>query len=184
MSTTLRIVPITLGAANTLVWHYHRHHRPVVGHKFSLGVVDDTGLLRGAVIVGRPVARMLDDGRACEVTRLVTDGYANACSALYGAARRVARAMGYEAILTYTLASESGTSLHAAGWVCMGGAGGGSWSVPSRPRRDRHPLERKTRWEVRFTAASDDPGASYRLPDTCAPVGQSSLFTEQEMVAG
>ena len=75
------------------------------------------GLLVGAAIAGRPVSRMLDNGQTIEVTRLVSDGTPNACSCLLGAMRRVARAMGYARIITYTLASESGTSLRAAGWT-------------------------------------------------------------------
>ena len=69
----LRIVPATLKQANALVRRWHRHHGPVVGHKFSLAVVDEAGRVRGAAIVGRPVARSLDDGWTAEVARVVTD---------------------------------------------------------------------------------------------------------------
>jgi len=78
----VNLVPLTLAAANDFVAAHHRHHRPVVGHRFSIGA-QDGGVLVGAAIVGRPVARHLDDGFTAEVTRLVTDGTKNACSMLY-----------------------------------------------------------------------------------------------------
>lgn len=80
---------IALADANDFVARLHRHHKPVVGHLFSLGAVLD-GKLVGVAIVGRPVARMRDDGLTAEVTRLCTDGTDNACSFLYGAAARAA----------------------------------------------------------------------------------------------
>jgi hypothetical protein len=144
----LQIVPMDLDAANAFVSVHHRHHQAVVGHKFSLGAMDDAGTLRGVAIVGRPVARMLDDGWTLEVTRVATDGCANACSALYGAAWRACRAMGYRKLVTYTLDTEPGTSLRAAGWRVVGTTPGRSWSVPSRPRLDKHPLQPKIRWEM------------------------------------
>lgn len=105
---TLRIVPIDLAEANDFVFRLHRHNDPVPGAKFSIGVEDDGGL-RGVAIVGRPVAPALQRNRfACEVRRVCTDGARNACSALYGAARRAARAMGFREIYTYTLPEEGG----------------------------------------------------------------------------
>lgn len=144
----LTIVPLSLASANEYVRQYHRHHVPVIGHKFSIGVVDDEGALRGAAIVGRPVSRIRDDGLTLEVTRLVTDGCRNACSALYAAAWRAAKAMGYQRIGTYILADEPGTSLKAAGWKCLYETPGRSWDVPSRPREDKHPLGARTLWEA------------------------------------
>jgi hypothetical protein len=103
----------------------------------------------GVVIVGRPVARRRDDGLTAEVTRLcVLEGEPNACSFLYGKAARAALAMGFRRIGTYTLKSEPGTSLKAAGWVCLGERGGGSWERRSRPRADKHPTEQKLLWEA------------------------------------
>jgi hypothetical protein len=144
---SLLILPIELAEANAFVRQHHRHHGPVVGHKFSLGVSDGEQI-RGVAIVGRPVSRMLDDGLTLEVSRVATDGTKNAASCLYGAARRACFALGYRRLVTYTLPSESGASLRAAGYRCLGEAGGGSWSVPSRPRVDKHPLQRKLRWEL------------------------------------
>ena len=91
---------------------------------------------------------MLQDGWTAEVTRLCAlEGHPNACSMLYAAAWRACRALGYRRLITYTLASEHGGSVRAAGWREVGAAGGGSWSKPSRPRVDKAPLEQKTLWE-------------------------------------
>ena len=147
MSAKLELRKVELSEANDFVRVLHRHHRPVVGHKFSLGAVSDETLV-GVAIVGRPVSRMRDDGNTLEVTRLCTDGTRNACSFLYGAAARACFALGYRRIGTYLLASETGASVLAAGWRCLGERGGGSWSVPSRPRKDRHPLEKKQLFEI------------------------------------
>lgn len=138
--------PLHLRQSNAYVTEFHRHHSKVSTHKFSLGAYDDQDKLIGVVIVGRPVARMLDDCMTAEVNRLCTDGTPNACSFLYGAAAQVAKAMGYRSIITYILASEPGTTLKAAGWINEGKAGGGTWDRPSRPHVDKHPLEPKTRW--------------------------------------
>ena len=115
----LELIPMSLAAANGFVAEHHRHHKPVRGHKFSLGCMAD-GRLVGVAIVGRPVSRYLDDGLTLEVNRLCTDGTKNACSFLYGAAARAAKVMGYRKIITYILDTESGTSLRLA----MCGAGG------------------------------------------------------------
>jgi hypothetical protein len=147
----LVIVPLALDEANAAVERWHRHHRPVVGHKFSLGCESPTGLC-GAAIVGRPVARMVDDGWTLEVCRVATDGTKNASSMLYGAARRATFALGYRRLITYTLPSESGSSLRAAGYRMIGAAGGGSWSRPSRPRIDKAPLQEKIQWDASRTA--------------------------------
>lgn len=146
--TRLKIIPLPLSDANEFVARHHRHHQSVVGHKFSLGVVDAEGALRGVAIVGRPVARGRDDGRTLEVTRLATDGCPNACSALYSAAWRAGRAMGYERIGTYILACEPGTSLRAAGWRPVHRVRGRSWDTPSRRRTDQHPTVDKVLWEA------------------------------------
>lgn len=148
MTDKLSIIPCELSEANAFVNQHHRHHKAVVGHKFSIAVIDEAEVIRGVAIVGRPVARMLDNGLTLEVTRVATDGCANACSALYGACRRAAFALGYKRLITYTLDTEPGTSIVASGWKLIGEAGGGSWSHKSRPRVDKHPLQGKLRWEV------------------------------------
>jgi hypothetical protein len=142
---SLRIVPVTLEDANDFVRRFHRHSRPVLGSKFAIGVKKPCGFcegrghsqefmvstpcpacqqrggstdeLAGVAIVGRPVARLLDDGLTAEITRVCTDGTRNACSMLYGACRKAAKAMGHERIFTYTLPEEGGASLKAAGFI-------------------------------------------------------------------
>ena len=146
MSGRLSHVRIELADANAFVTAHHRHHKPVVGHRFSIGAVRD-GELVGVAIVGRPVARMRDDGLTVEVTRLCTDGTKDACSFLYGACARAAFALGFKRIGTYILASEPGTSLQAAGWRMIGETAGGSWSRPSRGRIDKHPTQPKFLFE-------------------------------------
>ena len=82
---------MALKEANAFVSEYHRHHGPVTGHRFSLACVqrEDQGLC-GVAIVGRPLARKINDETTVEVLRLCTDGTPNACSALYGACLRAA----------------------------------------------------------------------------------------------
>lgn len=136
---------MVLSEANAFVALHHRHHKPVPGAKFCIGVaVND--VIVGVAIVGRPISRMLDDGWTLEVNRTCTDGTKNANSMLYGACRRAAFALGYRKLITYTLPSESGASLKAAGWKCLGEAGGGKWSRKSRPRVDTHPTQTKLKW--------------------------------------
>lgn len=133
---TLQLVPIDLDTANRFVAMWHRHNGPVVGHKYSIGVAHDDQLV-GVIIIGRPVARHLDDGRTLEVTRSATDGTKNANSMLYAAAWRTASSLGYRRLITYTQGDESGVSLHAAGWrVIAERPARKGWDVPSRPRDD------------------------------------------------
>lgn len=148
MSDRLRVVPITFAEARVYVRSHHRHHLPPLSHLFSIAAAIDDQIV-GVAIIGRPVARMAQDGTTCEVTRLATDGTPNACSFLYRAAWRAARSLGYRRLLTYTLSTEPGTSLRAARMTLIGEAGGGSWSRKSRPRVDTHPLQRKLAWEIR-----------------------------------
>lgn len=142
----LAAAPIDFADAAEFVRLHHRHHTPPVGHKFSIAAMDGEQLV-GVVIVGRPVARRRDDGMTLEVTRLCTAGHRNACSFLYGAAARAAFALGYRRIGTYILKREPGTSLAAAGWKLIGETPGRSWSVPSRSRDDKHPLEPRLLFE-------------------------------------
>ena len=142
----LRVLPCDYDEAVAFVRRYHRHHAPPCGHKFSLCVADDQDEVRAVVMVGRPVARMNDNGMTLEVTRLASDGCPNACSCLYRAAWRATVALGYARLITYILNTEPGTSLKAAGWHCIGERGGGSWDRASRPRVDKHPTQRKLLW--------------------------------------
>jgi len=144
---SLELTPITLSEANEFVKKQHRHHNTVPGCKFCVAVSNDESVV-GVAIVGRPVARHLDDGWTLEVNRTCTDGTKNANSMLYGACQRATFALGYKKLITYTLPEEGGASLKASNWKCIGKAGGGSWNRKSRPRIDMHPLQQKLRWEI------------------------------------
>lgn len=143
----MSIERIGLDEANAFVRQHHRHHKPVIGHVFSIGAALD-GKIVGVAIVGRPVARGRDDGVTAEITRLATDGSRNACSFLYGAAARASFALGFKRVGTYILASEPGTSLTAAGWRQIAEVRGRSWDTPSRPRVDKHPTQDKLLFET------------------------------------
>lgn len=142
-------MPVTFAEARQYVLEYHRHHQPSLSHVFSLAVADESGKVRGVATVGRPVARLADDGWTLEVNRCCTDGARNACSMLYGASWRAARALGWRRLITYTLRSEEGASLRGAGWRVIGTVRANkSWNAPSRPRVDTHPLQGKLCWEA------------------------------------
>lgn len=138
---------MTLRAAREYIDANHRHHRAAQGGLFAVGC-EVEGKTVGCAIVGKPVARMLNDGLTCEITRLCTDGTRNACSFLYRVCVRVAHAMGYKRVLTYTLTDEGGASLRGAGFKQTATTGGGCWSRPSRERTDKHPTQQKFRWEA------------------------------------
>ena len=174
---SLTIVPITFRQACAFIAAYHRHHRPPRGMKFALGVVDDSGELVGVATVGRPVARHLDDGWTVEVTRTCTRGARNANSMLYGSAWRVALAMGYYRLITYTQRGETGASLRAAGLRAVAALSGRpGWHTPSRPRAasgvEHIP---RTRWEIR---GGQICGAALPAFDGAAtPVGEQAAGT-------
>lgn len=150
----LIVIPLELEEANRVVSAWHRHHQPTVGHRFSLGVVDNSNIVHGAIIVGRPVARLAGDPRdVLEVTRLVSDGTKNVCSMLYSAAARAGREMGYTMIQTYILADEeTGTSLKASGWMLDGMVKGRQWKhTDGKSRRTDQPTGDKSRWAKRLS---------------------------------
>lgn len=145
------VVPISISGACEYVARWHRHSSVPRGGLFAVacrvaGAVEPCGV----AIVGRPVARMLQDGRTCEVTRVATDGTRNACSFLYGACKRIAQAMGYTRCITYTLASESGASLRAIGAEPVANVRGASWDRAARQRTDKSKSQRenKVRWSL------------------------------------
>lgn len=149
----LYLVPIDLDEACAFIALHHRHHDPPRGCKFVVGVARVLAVV-GVAVVGRPVARNASDTWTAEVTRVCTNDprppgehASGACSMLYGACWRAARAIGYRKLITYTLPEEGGASLRGAGWTCVGEAGGGSWSRELRPRVDTAPLQQKLRWE-------------------------------------
>jgi hypothetical protein len=175
----LRVIPLELREANSLVESLHRHHAPTVGHRFSIGAVDEFGVVHSAAIVGRPVARLAGSPRqVLEVLRLVSDGTPNACSILYAAAARAGRAMGYERIQTYILESEIGTTLTASGWNNEGVAGGGQWKhTDGKPRRTDQPTGKKARWSKTL-----NPNfiADIRLPSVVESQVALTLFAGAE----
>ena len=141
----LEAIPLELSQANEFVASLHRHHDPVHRDKFRIGAMLD-GRLVGVVQVGRPVARMLDDGKTVEVVRLCTDGTKDVCSFLYSKAARIAKEMGYAKIITYILCTENGASLKAAGWQKEAETSGGTWDRPSRKRTTTAPIVPKVRY--------------------------------------
>ena len=164
----MRVVPVSLKDANAFVEAHHRHHRASQGHKFSLGVVAE-GRLAGVCIVGRPVARLLDDGWTLEVTRLcVIEDARNACSMLYGAAARAAKAMGYARIGTYIREDEPGASLRGAGWRQARTTGASSWERQNRQRTDKTVVLPRSYWTLDLAEPVE-----YETP---APAVEPDLF--------
>jgi hypothetical protein len=142
-----RCVPLNLSEANSVVSRLHRHHAPCVGHRFSLGAMNNDGQVIGVLIAGRPVSRKSDPSMTLEVSRVATDGSRNSCSFLLGAAARVAKHMGFAKIQTFTLPTEGGASLRGAGWVCEGLSKGGAWKrTNGEKRRTDQPTGLKHRW--------------------------------------
>lgn len=151
---TLELRPCTVKAANRIVGRWHRHNRPTQGGLFAVAVAVD-GEVAGVAIVGQPNGRMAQDGYTCEILRVATDGTYNACSKLYGACCRAAKALGYRRVLTKTLLDEPGTSLKASGFEEIGQtAGETTWDRDTRARRDTdlfghelRPTGPKRRWQ-------------------------------------
>lgn len=144
----LRIVPCSMERAIAYVDELHRHHGAALKAKFVCAVIDEADAVRGVAMVGRPVARLLDDGITLEVNRIATDGCENACSALYGASRRIAKAMGYHKLITYIRSDEPGTSLKASGWTFEERIRARSWDMPGRHRTDKTEIVQRERWSV------------------------------------
>lgn len=170
----LRIAPVTFRQACAFIAEHHRHHRPPRGMKFAVSVMDGADLV-GVATVGRPVARRLDDGGTVEVTRTCTSGVRNANSMLYGAAWRAARALGYQRLITYSQAGESGSSMRAAGLrpVAVLPARPG-WDGPSRSR-DSHGTDgvERIRWEIHGGVPSSDRHATGENEPDHAQTGES-----------
>lgn len=157
--------------AHDFVARVHRHHEPPPGDRWCIGAFHG-GTLHGVAIIGRPIARELDEDVHVEVLRVATDGTKNACSFLYGWAARGAEALGFAHIFTYILASEPGTTLKAVGWEEEpSDARARPWGCATRPRPRTRDLvgevskkelvegERKTRYGRWFTSAAP-PGSA------------------------
>lgn len=144
----MRQVPLTLKEANEFVKKYHRHSVPTVGCKFAFGVKEGDQLV-GVAICGRPVARLLDDRKTLEILRVCTDGTKNANSFLYDKCRKIARLMGYEKVITYTLEKESGSSLKAIGATAEQSSRPHGWNSTARTRINQDVyFEQKKRWSL------------------------------------
>lgn len=124
--TRLHLVPARSREAKDFVQTWRRHHPPPAGQIFAVGAADEMGTLRALAIVGRPVARHLDNGSTLEVTRAASDGTRNANPVLYGASWRGATTLGYRRWITFIQEGESGASLRglapgrqqaAPGWM-------------------------------------------------------------------
>ena len=150
--------PISIHAANSYVARWHRHSHPVRGALFAMSAYHDTHAVEpcGVVIVGRPKARRLQDGVTCEVVRLASDGTRDCCSFLYSRAKRAAQALGYRRCVTYTLATESGSSLRAVNATPSATVAAKSWDTPSRRRTDKHQPAERVRWELIAAQEADD----------------------------
>ena len=148
----LIVTPISIREANQFVENFHRHNKPTNGGKFSIGACFGDELV-GVAIVGRPVARMLDDGVTGEVTRVCVVDHApkNTCSFLYGRCWRIWQQMGGKRMITYTLQEESGSSLRGAGWKIVGEVKPTErgWDRDNR-KRNWQPIygQMKFRWEA------------------------------------
>jgi len=145
-------VPMTISEAKEFVTNFHRHNKSPQSGLFAVGASNGKKLI-GVAIVGRPVARMLDDGETAEVIRccVVDNSPKGACSFLYARCWQAAKALGWQKLITYTLQDESGASLRGAGWKVVAELKARSptdWQ--SRPGRDWQPVvgQAKLRWET------------------------------------
>ncbi len=150
--SALQLIPLTQRQAREFVGRYHRHNLPPRGDIIRVGLQSQRTIV-AVGMAGRPVARGLDDGTTIEITRICTLGTPNAASRLYGALCRAAKALGYTSAITYTLASEPGSSPRAAGFEWDADVPIDSWERPNRARyqqdlfgNNRRPTEPKIRW--------------------------------------
>lgn len=146
----LAIRPITVKAARKLVKQWHRKLPDVQGGLFASSVAVNDNVV-GVAIAGNPARVWQGTGRIV-ISRVATPGVEqlaeskNACSALYGSMCRAAKALGYREAWTYTVDGESGISLKAAGFTCLGMTGDGEHDRPSRARKKAVLPQRKYRW--------------------------------------
>lgn len=137
---TLRLVPLKRDQAKAYIRAHHRHNKRFCGDLFRVGCVAEGEVeMAGVAVVGRPVSRETQhrEPQTCELLRLcVREGAPrNVASFLLGAVRRAAWALGYTKVITYTLKSESGASLRAAGYRTVGERPARpGWDASSRPR--------------------------------------------------
>lgn len=151
LNMKLQIKPIRLKEAKDFISKHHRHNKPPLSWRFGASIWNWETLV-GVVMVGRPVARLLDHKSIVEVNRLCIDPSldkelsAHACSMLYSWSAKQAKKRGFKKIITYILETEKGTGLKASGWINDGMTKGGSWNRRSRPRLDSAPTVKKVRF--------------------------------------
>ena len=139
--------------AKKFIKKHHAHNPPPPGWIFGYAVLNGRDVC-GIVWVGRPIARRLNAFKVIEINRncvrrdLPSALVKHACSMLYGAAVREAEKRGYETAITYTLVSEPGTTLKAAGFTRAPKPTreGDTWDKPGRRRKQKSPTEAKWKW--------------------------------------
>lgn len=146
---SLRLRPWTVKRAHALAFVKATHRRlpNVQGAMWCVSVRDGADIV-GVALVGWPSQEQTtDEMDHLRVLRVaVKEGHKNACSMLYGAAWRAARAMGATNMDTFTHLDEPGTSLRGAGWIEDGLTKGGEHSRVSRPRKATVDARPKRRW--------------------------------------
>lgn len=153
----MKLCPWTVKAALPFVARVHRRLPKVQGAMWCVAVWNGGPEPVGVALVGHPARGLAADTLA--VLRVaVIEGYPNACSMLYGACSRAARAMGAENLVTYTHADENGASLKAANWIDGGLTDGGEWSRASRPRQLALDPEKKRRWWAPWSKRAQPEG--------------------------
>jgi hypothetical protein len=161
------IAPIPLSVANDFVKKYHRHNDERKIHKFSLGLYkksEDKDILIGVAICGSPTGISYNGKSFLEVYRVCVTEANNSCSMLYGRCTRIAKELGYEKLITYTLKTEPGTTVKASGFELeTDEAGGKKWTGKRAKEREKKrneagivlklpPEEKKNRWAKLLTA--------------------------------
>lgn len=148
----MRLRPITVKRALPFVRQVHRRLPRVQGAMWAVGVFDNEGELRGVALVGHPARELMEDDTLSVLRVAVLEHTPNACSMLYGACSRAAKALGAQNLVTYLHDDEPGTTLKAAGWVFDGLTRGGEHSRPSRPRLPGIDIDPKQRWWAPWSA--------------------------------
>lgn len=180
----LQLEPVSIKEANQFILNYHRHNKPVTGGKAALAATySDLGIV-GVVIISRPIARLADDGYTLEVTRscVAPNAPKNTNSFLYSRAWRLSQALGYHRLITYTLQSESGSSLKAIGFKVVGQInaselGKSGWIY--RPNREWQDVysQPKFKWEL-FDSETYEPNkVKVQVEETEDLENQESLFS-------
>ena len=153
--SALVVTPCTITAARKYCAEHHRHLKKIRGGRFAVSASVE-GRRVGIGIVGNG-PRVWEGTTKAVIVRVATDGTYNACSIIYGALCRAARALGYTEVWTYTLPEEPGASLKAAGFADLGITDGGEHDRPNQPKRRRKKAERpepKRRWRRLLTGGA------------------------------